>query len=226
VGCNTLLKLDFKDFFHSIKANDFRKFLEQAGPKLVDASDIDYLCRILFWKNKHTGDLILSIGAPSSPILSNILMHEFDSKVSEYCKSMGITYTRYADDMTFSTNKREILRSVVEKMRQICDELPYPRLRLNADKTVHASRATSRRVTGLVLSNEGVVTIGRSRKRKIRAAVHHFKVGKLSADESSALGGTLAFVNSVEPQFLKVLTKRYGKSVIKRLFQANNTDAL
>jgi RNA-directed DNA polymerase len=214
-----LLKLDFKDFFHSIKATDFRKFLEQSGQKLVDVSDMEYLCRILFWKNKRTGDLILSIGAPSSPVLSNILMHEFDSKVNEYCKSMGITYTRYADDMTFSTNKREILRSVVEKMRQICDGLPYPRLRLNADKTVHASRATSRRVTGLVLSNEGVVTIGRSRKREIRAAVHHFKVGKLSADESSALGGTLAFVNSVEPQFLKVLTKRYGKSVIKRLFR-------
>lgn len=218
-----LLKLDFKDFFHSIKASDFRKFLERAESKSVDASDVDYLCRILFWKDKRTGDLTLSIGAPSSPMLSNIFLYEFDAKVSEYCKATKVTYTRYADDMTFSTNKRDVLRSVTPVVAQVCDTLPYPRLHLKPEKTVHASRATSRRVTGLVLSNEGLVSIGHRRKREIRAAVHHFKAGKLNADNAAVLGGTLAFVNSVEPAFIKVLTKRYGRSVIKRIFQASTS---
>jgi len=216
-----LLKLDFKDFFHSIKVDDFRKFLEQEGSQTVDASDFDYLCRILFWNDKRTGDLILSIGAPSSPILSNILMHEFDVKVSEYCKSAAVTYTRYADDMTFSTNKPEILRSVVTNVEQICTELPYPRLSLNTEKTVHASKATSRRVTGLVLSNEGDVSIGHKRKREIRAAVHHFKIGKLNVIETAKLGGTLAFVKSVEPAYLRALKKHYGEAVINRLLKQN-----
>lgn len=214
-----LLKLDFKDFFHSIKASDFRKLLEEAIPKLVDASDLDYLCQILFWKDNRSGDLVLSIGAPSSPVLSNIMMYEFDCGVSAYCRSVGVTYTRYADDLTFSTNRRQILAVVAEEIGRICHELPYPHLRLNTEKTVHASKATSRRVTGLVLSNDGRVSIGHRRKREIHAAVHHFKTGKLNADEISALAGMLAFVNSVEPNFLHILTKRYGRSAINSLFQ-------
>lgn len=217
-----LLKLDFKDFFHSIKASDFRKLLEQTTPRLVDPSDLDYLCRILFWKDKQSGELILSIGAPSSPVLSNIIMYEFDCKVDSYCRSINVTYTRYADDLTFSTNKRQILKVVAEEIERLCRELPFPRLRLNTEKTVHASKATSRRVTGLVLSNEGTVTIGHRRKREIHAAVHHFKTGKLNADETSTLAGMLAFVNSVEPNFLRVLAERYGSSVIDTLFRANS----
>jgi RNA-directed DNA polymerase len=214
-----LLKLDFKDFFHSIKANDFRQLLKQNMPNLIEPSDLDYLCRILFWKDKQSGDLILSIGAPSSPLLSNIMMYEFDRRVEAYCRSVSVTYTRYADDLTFSTNKRQILTGVAVEVDRICHELPFPRLRLNTEKTVHASKATSRRVTGLVLSNEGRVSIGHKRKREIHAAVHYFKVGKLNADKTSALVGMLAFVNSVEPSFLRVLTKRYGRSVMKSLFQ-------
>jgi len=216
-----LLKLDFKDFFHSIKVSDFRLFLKQTAPELIDPTDLDYLCRILFWKDKVSGDLMLSIGAPSSPVLSNIVMYEFDRVVEAHCRSVGVTYTRYADDLTFSTNKRQILTGVATEIDRICRELPFPRLRLNTEKTVHASKATSRRVTGLVLSNEGKVSLGHKRKRDIRAAVHHFKVGKLTADKTTVLAGMLAFVNSVEPSFLQALTKRYGKSVIKRLFQAN-----
>jgi RNA-directed DNA polymerase len=218
-----LLKLDFKDFFHSIKASDFRQLLEQTAPTLIDPADLDYVCRILFWRDKFSGELILSIGAPSSPVLSNIVMYEFDRVVEAYCRSVGVTYTRYADDLTFSTNKRQILTGVATEIDRICRELPFPRLRLNTEKTVHASKATLRRVTGLVLSNEGKVSIGHERKRDIHVAVHHFKVGKLNADKTSALAGMLAFVNSVEPSFLQVLTKRYGKSVIKRLSQGNNS---
>jgi RNA-directed DNA polymerase len=214
-----LLKLDFKDFFHSIKASDFQQLLTQNMPNLIEPSDLGYLCRILFWKDKQSGDLILSIGAPSSPLLSNIMMYEFDRRVEAYCRSIGVTYTRYADDLTFSTNKRQILTGVAVEVDRICHDLPFPRLRLNTDKTVHASKATSRRVTGLILSNAGRVSIGHRRKREIHAAVHHFKFGKLNADKTSALVGMLAFVNSVEPSFLRVLTKRYGRSVMKSLFQ-------
>ena len=216
-----LLKLDFKDFFHSIKAIDFRQLLEHTSPKLVDASELDYLCRILFWRRQRSGELILSIGAPSSPILSNILMYEFDYKVDEYCQSIGVTYTRYADDLTFSTNERQVLGAIPGKISSICGELPYPHLHLNPEKTVHASKATSRRVTGLVLSNEGSVSIGHRRKREIHAAVHHFKHGKLSIEKTTALAGMLAFVKSVEPTFLGVLARRYGDSTLKEIFRAN-----
>ena len=216
-----ILKLDFKDFFHSIKANDFRSFIQRRGPRDLDESDTEYLTRILFWRMTRGGDLVLSIGAPSSPMLSNILLYEFDKRVAEYCKRVQVTYTRYADDLTFSTNRKDLLEHVERKVDEICSGLPFPRLRLNRQKRVHASKATSRRVTGLVLSNDGSVSLGHQRKRRISAAVHHFKGGRLTPEETRALAGMLAFAYSVEPKFLAALERKYGKNVIRKVLGAN-----
>lgn len=220
-----LLKLDFKDFFHSIKASDFRSFIEGHDPRDLDDSDIESLTRILFWRMTRGGDLILSIGAPSSPMLSNILLYEFDRRLAEYCKPIGVTYSRYADDLTFSTNRRNVLADVEGNIDEICSKLPYPRLQLNREKRVHASKAASRRVTGLVLSNDGSVSLGHQRKRYLHAAVHHFKHGKLTPAETKALAGMLAFVHSVEPKFLGSLARKYGKTVIQSLLGANQPPA-
>jgi hypothetical protein len=219
-----LLKLDFKDFFHSITAIDFEQFIRESKSEDIDESDVAYLTRILFWRMTRGGDLVLSIGAPSSPLLSNILLHEFDHRVAEYCKPIRVAYTRYADDLTFSTNRNDVLRLVEAEVERICHGLPYPRLTLNPQKTIHASKANLRRVTGLVLSNDGSVSIGHERKRQLHAAVHHFKLGKLSPDETTALTGMLAFVHSVEPKFLRTLARRYGKNVVVKLLKGSHSE--
>lgn len=216
-----LLKLDFTDFFHSVIAADLVRLLNINCNPEFDAEDMEHLSRILFWRKEKGSDLVLSIGAPSSPLLSNIVMYEFDKRVFEYCRSVDAVYTRYADDLTFSTNKRDTLRAVAAEVVRLCGDLRSPRLRLNHEKTVHASRKSSRRVTGLVLTNEGTVSIGHGRKREIRAAVHHFKLGRLDDTASVSLGGSLAFINSVEPKFIRVLAKKYGKTTIRKLFALN-----
>ena len=219
-----LLKLDFTDFFHSIKGADLKRFIGEHQWASLDESDLNYLVRILFWMPMRDGDFVLSIGAPSSPMLSNLLLYEFDRRVAAYCKPIGVIYTRYADDLTFSTNAKGVLATVEREVVHICRALPYPRLSLNREKRVHASRAGQRRVTGLVLSNDGSVSLGRERKRGLHAAVHRYKLGKLNAEETTRLAGMLAFVHSVEPRFIRVLARRYGKDVVSRLFRANQPE--
>lgn len=214
-----LLKLDFSDFFHSITSDDLEAYLTPPSKFNLRPNDISFLKRILFWNRNRAGKLVLSIGAPSSPLISNVLLYKFDEKVHSFCERVNAHYTRYADDLTFSANRPNVLKDVEAYIETLCKTLRYPNLRLNLKKTVHASRKSSRRVTGLVLSNEGKVSLGRERKRLIRSQVHHYKVGKLKPKEIASLRGMLAFVNSTEPSFLRRLKKAYGSSLIARIME-------
>jgi len=212
-----LLKMDFKDFFPSIVAADFEAFLSKRKDSPLTPQDIFHLKRILFWNRRREGQLVMSIGAPSSPMLSNVLMYEFDRKVQAFCSKKKVKYTRYADDLTFSTNRPNVLREVEVQVTEICKASDHPQLKLNEGKTVHASMSGSRRVTGLVLSNEGEVSLGREKKRLIRAQVDHFLKGTMTIEEADRLLGLLAFVNAVEPGFIQRLKDHYGMEKVARL---------
>ena len=217
LGGRFLLKLDFEDFFPSIKARDFYVFMRRAKTGLSE-SELEALCRILFWAPKGASDLCLSIGAPTSPALSNILMMNFDRQVSIVCREHRVAYTRYADDLSFSAGTSNRLSNVEDEVIRICRDMHSPRLTINEAKTVRVSKRDARRVTGLVLSNDGLVSIGRQEKRRIRASLHHFVTGRLAADEIPKLRGMLAYVKSVEPSFLLRLRRKYGDDAVERCF--------
>jgi RNA-directed DNA polymerase len=125
-----LLKLDFREFFPSLKARDFHTLLARRGVQISE-TETNALTRILFWKPKGTNDMRLSIGAPSSPMLSNILMMEFDATVSEFCVGHGVVYTRYADDLSFSARLSSSLQETEGMVIKLCKRLRSPKLTLN-----------------------------------------------------------------------------------------------
>lgn len=214
-----LLKMDFQDFFPSLKANDFVKFLEAHGIGL-EPDEVSALCHILFWVPKaNPPELCLSIGAPSSPLLSNLLMARFDHDIAHLCDTLDVKYTRYADDLSFSATKSENLQLVEQAVIKWCESSTTPRLAVNPKKTVRVSKRESRRVTGLVITNDRKVSLGREMKRTIRATMHHFATGRLGPDDIFKLRGMLAYVNSVEPTFLRRLRKKYGADVVRRCLQ-------
>jgi hypothetical protein len=205
-----LLKLDFKDFFPSITASDVRQHAQsQARPRLTE-EDLQVLTRILCWRNKQTGSFCLSIGAPSSPACSNALLFDFDAALSEECRRRGVTYSRYADDLAFSCMTPKTLHEIEQITRALLLDLRYPRLRLNDRKTVNVSKRHRRTLVGLVLSAQGEVSLGRERKRTIRAMVHAFTLGKLNVEEVNSLRGMLAYAWSIEPAFIDSLMRAYG----------------
>jgi RNA-directed DNA polymerase len=78
--------------------------------------------------------LCLAIGAPSSPLLSNVLPCDFDREVSQFCSKLGVAYTRYADDLSFSANSSSLLATVEDMVSTLCERTASPRLTLNRDK--------------------------------------------------------------------------------------------
>jgi RNA-directed DNA polymerase len=210
-----LLKLDFNRFFPSIGSGDFAMYLARHGS--FDSQDEHTLCRLLFKYNRRARSLELSIGAPSSPLISNIMLYEFDKAVSEFCEPGGIVYTRYADDMSFSTNTPDVLRSCKRYVEMVLRDLRYPALTLNEEKTIETSKKNGRHITGLVITGDNRVSIGRERKRVLRAQIRRFVLGELNADELGQLQGYLSFLKSVEPEHLERLKGSFGDDVIASL---------
>lgn len=212
-------KFDFVNFFGSIKQKDIARHLANAfGDELSERSIID-ISRVSCIKHKSAAELCLSIGAPSSPVLSNSIMYLFDSVVRNWCQERNIEFTRYADDLTFSSNIRGACSEIEPYLGCVLRELPYPKLSINTKKTIHVSKKSQRRVTGLVLSNEGRVSLGRERKRLISSMIHHYVHGKLSEAETMHLQGLLGFAEDAEPLFVSRMRAKYGILIISELFQ-------
>jgi RNA-directed DNA polymerase len=211
-----ILKMDFSDFFPSITSFDWRQYCRDTGC-LSDEADIEMTSLLLFRQIGNSSRLRLAIGAPSSPTLSNALMFEFDSRIQEIVAEDKVTYTRYADDLTFSAPRTGFLKDVVRNVKRVLDGLVYPKIRINDEKTIMATTKYRRNVTGLILSNDGRVTIGRYRKRLLSAMINRARKGMLTQPQEQYLAGYLAFAGSIEPGFVAALKRRYGSELVSRI---------
>ncbi|MFA0670611.1 RNA-directed DNA polymerase [Vibrio splendidus] len=214
-----LLKLDLENFFNSITPEIFWE-VWASFTSLPSEEDRKWMEKLLFWDKQ--GKLVLSVGAPSSPLLSNFCMTNFDKELTSYCKKKDVSYTRYADDLTFSTNKRDALFSFPAVISEFLDKHFSSRLMINHSKTAFSSKAHNRHVTGITITNEGKLSLGRERKRYIKHKVHQFKIEKLDPYEIQHLKGLLAFAKHIEPKFIKSLNNKYSKLLIKKIFETND----
>ncbi|EAP1897912.1 RNA-directed DNA polymerase, partial [Salmonella enterica] len=219
---NYILKMDFQNFFNKIKPDIFFSKLENTGLKL-DSFDENTLRNLLFWRpgKKRSTTLILSVGAPSSPFISNFVMYDFDKSLDDWCRNNGITYSRYADDITFSTNIKDILCRVPKVVKKMLS-LHVPGLSINESKTIFTSMAHNRHVTGVTLTPQGNLSIGRDRKRMLSAKIHKYSLGLLSSEEINKTKGMIAFANYLEGDFLLRLQKKYGCELITKFLMEGN----
>jgi RNA-directed DNA polymerase len=214
-----ILKMDFKDFFPSITPGLFFEECEKHN-LFLSKEDQTLIANFLFWKKKHAQKLVLSIGAPSSPFVSNFIMYSFDAIISEYCKNYGITYSRYADDLTFSTRNKGILSKIPRIISEKLNVLYRKSIRINIEKTTFISKSCSRRITGLIITNDTNVSIGRDKKRQISAMVHKYSLGKItSCEDIEKLKGIVNFAIYIDPDFLDVLIRKYGKDIVTKIYK-------
>jgi len=204
-----LMKLDFKDFFPSIIVDDWRQ-LALAGTVDLDPYEVWLTGKVLFWGLRSATPICLSIGAPTSPMLSNIIMHSIDVKLTQAAKETNTIYTRYADDITASGVTIEDLKRFETLARSIVRLSASPRLTFNDDKYGVYTSGQRRMVTGLVITPAGRVSIGRERKRLISAMIHRWTLGSLDNEDKAILKGFLGFSVAAEPDFVSRMREKYG----------------
>lgn len=214
VKSDYLLKMDFHNFFNSITPSILESHFEKNGVFLKESEKAG-LRQFIFWNpsKKRNGKLILSVGSPASPFISNTIMYDFDRVVSDFCELNKINYTRYADDLTFSTNKKGILFSVPEIVKRMLASGFNGKIVVNDAKTIFSSKAHNRHVTGITLNNQGKLSLGRKRKRYVSSLIFKYINDELDNEEIQYLVGLISFCHSVEPMFIDRLSKKYEVNI-------------
>lgn len=140
IGSKWLLNADIRKFFPGIRSNMVRKAL-QTTPFQFDDEAAECLLALTTYENR------LPTGAPTSPILANIVCLSLDEQLQQLADENGWTYTRYIDDLTFSGKKRFTL-SHLTAIEAVLSSMGFA---MNHDK-LRISRVEDKPVvTGLVL---------------------------------------------------------------------------
>lgn len=211
-GYSYTVRVDVTDFFPSIVPEDLLNVPQVAQMGLTD-KEVAFLAAALFLRPSCDKNC-LAIGAPSSPMVSNIVMYAMDEQIDNLSQSLSGVYTRYADDIVFSSSELGVCAEFTAGLATILDSTRSPRLVLNRDKTRFMSRGTRRTVTGLFIGHTGRVSIGRRKKRHIRALVWAHVNGGLGQRDQAYLRGYLAFILDVDPAFFATLETKYGRPAI------------
>jgi RNA-directed DNA polymerase len=183
-GANFIITADIEDFFPSTTAYRVQQWWKSQFPFSDDAAR---LLRIL-----TTYRDCLPQGAPTSPMLSNVINYEMDKRLNEKVRRSGGIYTRYADDMVFSWQGNKRPESDFERaVRAILREMGY---RLHSEKGWKVyQRRDEPEITGVILSKHGDVRIPEAIARTIRELER-----RGNPDDHDRLAGYRAYRNMVE----------------------------
>lgn len=154
-----ILKLDIKDFFPSIGFGKVLDVFQKLGfPKEISSA----LANICIYKDE------LPQGAPTSPYLANIICKQMDSRIGSLCKKYELNYTRYADDITISGDRR--LFWIEKQIEKIVDSCHF---KLNKEKTVRLKPGDRKRITGIIVNEK--ISVPKNIKRTLRQNIYYIE---------------------------------------------------
>ena len=204
---------DFADFFPSLSAGDWHTYCSSFG--VLDQLDIDVSARVFFNNTVEPTKWRLAMGAPSSPFVSNVLLAPFDQEIVDRLAHLAITYTRYADDLTFSAKSQGDLAPVANVIALALKACRYENLALNHSKTRASALQTPVHVTGIYIETGERLSVGYERKASVRRDIERARNGALPPRAILSLKGTLAFVLQVEPAFRQELDREFGPDQVE-----------
>lgn len=200
-----VFNLDLEDFFGTINFGRVRGFFLKDKNFLLQPKAATILAQIACYKKA------LPQGSPCSPVISNLIGHILDIHLAGLAARTGCTYTRYADDLSFSTNK-QAFPEIIAKSAIGTDHIWLPGKELsrlvtksgfviNAKKTRMQYRDSRQEVTGLVVNSK--VNVRHEYRHTVRAMVHRlFTTGAFDFENTT-----------VDASGTKTTHKTPGKSV-------------
>lgn len=168
-----VFNVDIENFFGSINFGRVRGFLIKDKNFLLSPDAATLLAQVACFENS------LPQGSPCSPVLSNLIAHVLDIHLVRLAAKEGVTYSRYADDLTFSTNQRTFPKSIAVRDGVEHQWVPGKELRRLVERSGFALNVTKTRmqycdsrqvVTGLTVNRTVAAT--QEYRHKVRAMIH------------------------------------------------------
>ncbi len=218
VGQAIVINVDLQDFFPSVSFPRVSGIFRSMGYSPAASVILALLCtesprRTVQYEDStyHVacGPRALPQGACTSPVLSNLVTRKLDARLSGFCAKLGWTYTRYADDMTFSAGGEASKHAgyLLARVRHVVQEEGF---NLNEKKTRVLKRSTAQTVTGIVVNDKPAVS--RKEIRRIRAILHNAKTRGLASQNRENrpnfegwLTGKIAYISMISPEKGKAL---------------------
>lgn len=212
VGQAVVLNLDLRDFFPSIGYARVKGVFVGLGYSEQVATVLALLCTETPTEEVHVdgqryfvaaGPRCLPQGAPSSPQLTNLLCRRLDRRLQGAAAKLGFSYTRYADDLTFSGDEqaRARLGKLLWRVKAIVADEGFT---LHPDKQRVMRDSQRQEVTGIVVNERP--TVDRATLKALRATIYQIerdgpqgKQWRGNADVLPAMAGYARFVAMVDP---------------------------
>ena len=172
-----ILKIDLKDFFPSISFPRIYGVF-QKPPFNFDNKTARLLAHICIFQKSLSKDDVgeLPQGAPTSPILSNLVCRNLDNQLFKLCSKNKCQYSRYADDITISTNLSIMPNEIYSNndiSTQIKEIIKQNGFIINQEKTKLLTQKRRQMVTGLVVNKK--VNLKRNYIKNIRAMLFQWQ---------------------------------------------------
>lgn len=212
-GSKYFLKLDIHDFFGSITTETLWAALaNHAAFNTLSASNRYFTIIVATYHGR------LPQGSPLSPLMANIVLHQFDYDLDRFLKDLNkdFVYTRYADDILISSKSdfKDEIRRIIPFIKQ---KLNSVGCKLAQEKTRYGSYAGRNWNLGIMYNKDGNLTNGYRKKKYFKNMLHNFETGKYSLEEHKellrSLQGQIIYATYIEPEYMEPYKKRVNDLV-------------
>ena len=212
-----IVNIDLKDFFHTIHFGRVKGFFEKNEYYKLPSDVATIIAQLTCYHGR------LPQGAPTSPVISNLICQVFDYRVLKIAKKFRLDYTRYADDLTFSTNKLGFWDEYPKFLSELAGEIHRSGFAINDAKTRIVKRESKQTVTGLTVNKK--VNVDRAFYRNTKAMTNYlYKTGSFTIDGQpgtlNMLEGRYSFID----QITRYNNKIEGKKPQSRVLNAREKD--
>lgn len=227
-----VINVDLENFFDCFHFGRVRGYFLKNSNFQLPAEVATVIAQLTCYQGK------LPQGAPSSPIITNLICNILDIRLLKLAKKYKLNYTRYADDLTFSTNDFKFSRKEAIFFEELEKEIINAGFKINKKKTRVQYRDSRQEVTGIIVNKK--LHVNRDYYKKTRAMAYQlYKTGEYFIEKEekgtiNQLEGRFSFINQLEwynklnlnikkPRFenLNGREKEYSKFIFYKYFFAN-----